>query len=40
VDPETLKGHGVDAIVEKPVGLETLRTTVATLVERASAGPE
>jgi len=37
VDPETLESHGIDAVVEKPVGLETLRATVATLIERASA---
>ena len=35
VDPETLRSHGIDAIVEKPVGLDTLRTTVASLIERA-----
>jgi CheY-like chemotaxis protein len=40
IDAETLKGHGVDAIVEKPVGLDALRAAVATLVERGSAGPE
>jgi DNA-binding response OmpR family regulator len=40
IDAETLKSHGVDAIVEKPVGLDALRATVATLVERGSAGPE
>jgi len=40
VDPETLKSHGVDAIVEKPVGLDALRAAVAALVERGSAGPE
>jgi CheY-like chemotaxis protein len=39
VDPETLESHGIDAIVEKPVGLHTLRATVATLIERASARP-
>ena len=39
VDPETLQSHGVDAIIEKPVGLDTLRATVATLVERASTAP-
>jgi signal transduction histidine kinase len=39
VDPETLESHGIDAIVEKPVGLQTLRATVATLIERASARP-
>jgi CheY-like chemotaxis protein/anti-sigma regulatory factor (Ser/Thr protein kinase) len=40
LDAETLKSHGVDAIVEKPIGLDTLRATVATLVERRSTGPE
>jgi signal transduction histidine kinase len=39
VDSETLERHGIDAIVEKPVGLEALRATVARLVERAAAGP-
>jgi CheY-like chemotaxis protein len=39
VDAETLKNHGVDAIVEKPVGLDVLRATVATVIERGSAGP-
>jgi DNA-binding response OmpR family regulator len=37
VAPETLETHGIDAVVEKPVGLDTLRATVATLLERASA---
>jgi signal transduction histidine kinase/ActR/RegA family two-component response regulator len=37
VAAETLEAHGVDAVVEKPVGLETLRATVATLIERASS---
>ncbi len=37
VDAETLESHGIDAVVEKPVGLDTLRATVATLIERASA---
>jgi signal transduction histidine kinase len=37
VDQETLEGQGIDAIVEKPVGLDTLRITVARLIERASA---
>jgi DNA-binding response OmpR family regulator len=36
VAPETLEAHGIDAVVEKPVGLHTLRATVATLLERAS----
>lgn len=36
VAPETLETHGIDAVVEKPVGLDTLRATVATLLERAS----
>jgi signal transduction histidine kinase len=39
VDPETLKSHGVDTMLEKPVGLDALRATVATLVERLPAGP-
>jgi CheY-like chemotaxis protein len=37
VDRETLDGHGIDAVVEKPVGLDTLRATVARLIERAAA---
>ena len=37
VAPETLETHGIDAVVEKPVGLDTLRATVATLFERTSA---
>ena len=37
VDPQTLADHGIDAVVEKPVGLETLRATVASLLGRASA---
>jgi DNA-binding response OmpR family regulator len=36
IDPETLTHHGIDAVVEKPVGLDTLRATVATLIERVS----
>jgi CheY-like chemotaxis protein len=40
VDPETLKSHGVHAVVEKPIGLEALRKTVATLVDRISTGSE
>jgi signal transduction histidine kinase/CheY-like chemotaxis protein len=40
VDPQTLESHGIDAMVEKPVGLDTLRATIATLIERASARPE
>ena len=40
VDPETLKSHGVHAVVEKPVGLDALRKTVAALVERVSPGSE
>jgi signal transduction histidine kinase/CheY-like chemotaxis protein len=39
VDQATLEGQGVDAIVEKPVGLDTLGATVAKLIERASARP-
>ena len=35
VDPEALGSQGIDAIVEKPVGLDTLRSTVASLIERA-----
>jgi CheY-like chemotaxis protein len=37
VDRETLESHGIDAVVEKPVGLDALRVTAATLIERASA---
>ena len=40
VDPETLKSHGVDAMIEKPVGLDALRASVATLVERVWTEPE
>jgi CheY-like chemotaxis protein len=39
VDAETLASHGIDALVEKPVGLDTLRSTIDTLLERASARP-
>jgi CheY-like chemotaxis protein len=39
LDPQTLESYGIDAVVEKPVGLEALRATVATLAERAAAGP-
>ena len=39
VDQETLESQGIDAIVEKPVGLEALRTAVATLIQRFSARP-
>jgi CheY-like chemotaxis protein len=39
VDAATLKSHGVDAVIEKPVGLDALRATVATLVERALSRP-
>jgi len=39
VDPQTIAEHGIDAVVEKPVGLDTLRTTVASLLGRASARP-
>jgi len=39
VDPQTLTDHGIDAVVEKPVGLDTLRATVASLLARASARP-
>lgn len=39
VDPQTLADHGIDAVVEKPVGLDTLRATVASLLARASARP-
>jgi CheY-like chemotaxis protein len=35
VDPQTLESHGIDAVVEKPVGLDTLRATIASLIERA-----
>jgi CheY-like chemotaxis protein len=40
VDAATLTSHGVDAIVEKPVGLETLRGTISALIERAASRPE
>jgi DNA-binding response OmpR family regulator len=36
VDRETLEGHGIDAVVEKPVGLDTLQATVAKLIARAA----
>jgi DNA-binding response OmpR family regulator len=39
VDPQTLESHGIDAVVEKPVGLDALRATVAMLVGRAPAPP-
>jgi CheY-like chemotaxis protein/anti-sigma regulatory factor (Ser/Thr protein kinase) len=39
VDPHTLASHSIDAVVEKPVGLDTLRATAATLLGRASARP-
>ena len=39
VDQETLEAQGIDAVVEKPVGLDTLRATVAALIGRASARP-
>lgn len=39
IDPQTLEGQGIDAILEKPVGLDKLRATVAMLIERASARP-
>jgi two-component system response regulator PhoP len=39
LDPETFGGHGIDAVVEKPVGLDTLRATVAALLERGSGRP-
>jgi CheY-like chemotaxis protein len=39
VDRETLESHGIDAIVEKPVGLDALRATAAALIERASPRP-
>ncbi len=37
VDRETLESHGIDAVVEKPVGLDTLQATVARLIAGASA---
>jgi DNA-binding response OmpR family regulator len=40
VDAATLKSHGVDAVVEKPVGLDALRATVATLVGRVRSRPK
>jgi signal transduction histidine kinase/ActR/RegA family two-component response regulator len=39
VEPQTLADHGIDALVEKPVGLDTLRATVVSLLGRASARP-
>jgi len=36
IDPETLTHDGIDAVVEKPVGLDMVRATVATLIERVS----
>jgi CheY-like chemotaxis protein len=39
IDPHTLADHGIDAVVEKPVGLDTLRATVASLLKRASTRP-
>jgi DNA-binding response OmpR family regulator len=39
VDPHTLESHGIDAVVEKPVGLDTLRATIAALIDRAPTGP-
>jgi hypothetical protein len=39
VAAETLESHGIDAILEKPVGLDTLRTTIATLIERVPTRP-
>jgi signal transduction histidine kinase len=38
VDPHTLADHAIDAIVEKPVGLDTLRSTVASLLGRPATG--
>jgi len=40
VDRETLEKHGIDAVVEKPVGLDELRATAAALIARASARRE
>jgi signal transduction histidine kinase len=34
LEERTLETHGVDAVVEKPVGLDTLRTTLAALLAR------
>jgi signal transduction histidine kinase len=39
VDPHTLADHAIDAVVEKPVGLDTLRATVASLLGRPETGP-
>jgi CheY-like chemotaxis protein len=36
VDPEALEAQGINAIVEKPVGLDTLRMTVASLIGDAA----
>jgi signal transduction histidine kinase len=35
IDTETLERHGIDAVVEKPVGLETLCATLSTLLGRS-----
>jgi signal transduction histidine kinase len=40
VNPDTLETHGIEAILEKSVGLDTLRAAVAALVERAAVRPE
>jgi CheY-like chemotaxis protein len=40
VDQQTLEGQGIDAVVQKPVGLDALQATVATLIERASTRPK
>jgi CheY-like chemotaxis protein len=39
IDGETLERHGIDAVVEKPVGLETLCATLAALLGRAARRP-
>lgn len=37
VAQETLEAHGIDALVEKPAGLDTIRSAVASLIDRAAA---
>jgi CheY-like chemotaxis protein/anti-sigma regulatory factor (Ser/Thr protein kinase) len=40
VDPHTLEAHGVDAVVEKPVGLDALRAILAGLLARSGPRPD
>lgn len=39
VDAASLDRHGVDAVIEKPVGLDSLCTTLAALITRRPASP-